>query len=214
MHALALTGLLGSGKTSLLLGLVERLTARGERVAIVENERGSIPVDGPYLEMQGVSVRQISAGCVCCDLAAPLLWTVELLVQRYRPRWLFLEASGVADAVALRASLVDSVRPGIDWRFITLVDAPRFGRMWADPYGLGHLIDGQAAVADLLLLTKADAVDRTRLLAAAHTLGGVIRPGVRVLPFAATDPMHPEMVLRAIEEDVLCLPRATPSVVS
>src|SRR3712207_7449337 len=68
MRCIAFTGFLGSGKTTAILKVAEALGARNERVAIVENERGAIGVDGPYLESQGLGVREISDTCVCCDI--------------------------------------------------------------------------------------------------------------------------------------------------
>ena len=79
MRCIAFTGFLGSGKTTAILAVAEALTARYERVAIVENERGSIGVDGPYLEAQGLGVREISDSCVCCDIQSNLGHTVRLI---------------------------------------------------------------------------------------------------------------------------------------
>lgn len=211
MNAIVLTGFLGTGKTTLLLAVVERLLAHGARVAIIENERGSVGVDGPFLQSHGLTVREIRAGCVCCDLAMPLRQTVEILQQRFQPEWLFLEASGVAHADKLRRGLeVDT--PWIDWKFIGLVDAARFARLWNDQYGIGLLVRPQVAQADLLVLTKTDMVDEDRLLATAAEVRQ-LRPDVPVLPFAADDPICTTLLVRALEE-YLCIPQQPPQNVS
>jgi len=204
MNAIALLGFLGSGKTTLLLSLVDRLVARGERVVIVENERGSIGVDGRYLQLQGLNVQEIRAGCVCCDLALPLRLTVNALARRYAPQWLFLEASGVAHADELRRSLDQTAAAVPDWKFISLIDVARFSKLWSELYGLGSLIRPQVAHADLLVLTKTDTVNRDRVLA---TLAAVrqLRPDVPVLPFAAGDSDCTGTLLRAVEH-TLCTP--------
>lgn len=203
MNALVFTGFLGTGKTTTLLAVVQRLLQRGERVAIIENERGSVGVDGPFLEAQGLNVQQISAGCVCCDLTLPLRLTVNVLARRFEPQWLVLEASGVAHADELRRSLQHRDMIDLDWKFVMLIYVARFAKLWSDRYGLGSLVRPQVAQADLLVLTKTDTVNRDRLLATAAAVRQ-LRPDVPVVPFAADDPACVTLLLRAIEE-YLCL---------
>jgi len=210
MHAVVLTGFLGTGKTTLLLAVVEQLLARGERVAIIENERGSVGVDGPFLHAQGLTVREIRAGCVCCDLSMPLRWTVDLLQRQVAPDWLFLEASGIAHADALRRGLqLDT--GDIDWKFAGLIDVARFGKLWGDRYGIGTLIRPQVAQADLLVLTKIDTVNEDRLLATAATVRQ-LRPDIPVLPFAADDPHCTTLLVRALKEYLCTTPDLPPNV--
>ncbi|MBL7005961.1 MAG: hypothetical protein ISR78_02640, partial [Spirochaetia bacterium] len=76
MQILIISGFLGSGKTTLLLGLSEFLVRRGERVAIIENEVGEIPVDSSCLKAQGLTVRELYAGCICCSLREDLQKTI------------------------------------------------------------------------------------------------------------------------------------------
>jgi G3E family GTPase len=204
MNAIILTGFLGTGKTTLLLSIVERLLERGARVAIIENERGSVGVDGPFLEAQGLTVREIRAGCVCCDLALPLRWTVDILQRKFDPEWLFLEASGVAHADELRRGLQSDTN-GIDWKFLSLIDVARFAKLWGDQYGIGFLIRPQVAQADLLVLTKIDTVNEDRLLATAAAVRE-LRPDIPVLPFAADDPPCTTLLVRALEEYLCTTP--------
>lgn len=207
MNAIVLTGFLGTGKTTLLLAIVERLLQRDARVAIIENERGSVGVDGPFLEAQGLAVREIRAGCVCCDLALPLRLTVDVLQRKFAPDWLFLEASGVAHADELRRGL-QSEASEIDWKFVGLIDVARFAKLWGDQYGIGFLIRPQVAQADLLVLTKTDQVDQERLMATAATVRQ-LRPDIPVLPFAADDQSCATLMMRALDE-YLCIPPEQP----
>jgi G3E family GTPase len=208
MNAIVLTGFLGTGKTTLLLSVVERLLQRGARVAIIENERGSVGVDGPFLQAQGLTVREMRAGCVCCDLTLPLRLTVDILQRQFQPEWLFLEASGVAHADELRRGL-DADTNGIDWKFLGLIDVARFAKLWSDQYGIGFLIRPQVAQADLLVLTKTDTVNDDRLLATASTVRQ-LRPDIPVLPFAADDQSCTTLLVRALEE-YLCITPELPS---
>ncbi|WP_029215120.1 GTP-binding protein [Kallotenue papyrolyticum] len=199
MRAVVLTGFLGTGKTTLLLALVERLLARDVRVAIIENERGSIGVDGPFLAAQGLRVRELRAGCVCCDLRLPLRMTVQLLAQRFAPQWLFVEASGVAHADELRRALSHPDLLAWEWRMLALIDVARFARLWSARDGLDTLVRPQVTTADLLVLTKTDTVNRDRLLATAAAVRQ-LRPDIPVLPFRCDEPATVTLILRALEE--------------
>lgn len=200
MHkAIVLTGFLGTGKTTVLLAAALRLTERDQYVAIIENERGTIGIDGRYLTRQGLTVRELRAGCVCCDLSLPLQMTVHALKTTYDPDWLLVEASGVARATALRASLRTPGLSDLPWRFVTVLDAPRFQRMWADTSGIGGLLREQLAVADLIVLTKAEQLTTEQLAETAHAVRE-LRSGVPVIPFSADDELAARLLVRALEE--------------
>jgi G3E family GTPase len=197
MPAIALTGFLGTGKTTLTLALATTLSEQGARVAIIENERGGIGVDGAYLAAHGLTVREIRAGCVCCELTQPLRTTIRLLRESFNPDWLLLEASGVANADALRRNLEHPPVDGIAWTFLALIDATRFRKLWAEQYGLGMLIRPQVAQADLLVLSKVDTVSAVQ---AKQTLNELQRqrPEIVCLPYAESD----QQTLRTIVEQL------------
>jgi G3E family GTPase len=197
VRALAITGFLGTGKTTLTLALATALSTSGRRVAIIENERGGIGVDGAYLEANGLTVREIRAGCVCCELVLPLVQTVAALRDGFAPDWLLLEASGVANADALRESLA---QPGIDeigWDFLAALDAARFERLWSERHGLATLVRPQVAQADLLVLTKIERLSEDAMLAVAERVQD-LRPDVPVLPFIPDDDACAAEILAAL----------------
>jgi G3E family GTPase len=200
VQALAITGFLGTGKTTLTLALATALADRGARVAIIENERGGIGVDGAYLEAHGLTVREIRAGCVCCELVLPLRRTVEALRDGFQPDWMLLEASGVANADSLRASLEQPRIGDQAWTFLALIDAARFTKLWHERYGLGTLIRPQVAQADLLVLTKVDAVGRRQAALVLRDLQR-LRPEIATVAFAADHPGATTALLRALKVD-------------
>ncbi|MBA3945289.1 MAG: hypothetical protein H0X37_12085 [Herpetosiphonaceae bacterium] len=202
MRCIAFTGFLGSGKTSVILATARALGARGQRVAIIENERGAIGVDGPYLEAQGLGVREISDTCICCDLQSSLGHTVRLIDSLYHPEWLLLEPSGVAHPDELANTIEDDAMPGTEWRLVALLDAIRFGRLWADQAGLGYLLRWQIERAELVLLTKTDAVAAEQQALIEATISGV-RPEVKIVPLTRS-PEAGELVLAALEEVAAC----------
>ncbi len=202
MQCIAFTGFLGSGKTTVILRTAQALGARQARVAIIENERGAIGVDGPYLESQGLGVREISDTCVCCDIQSNLGHTVRLIDSLYHPGWLLLEPSGVAHPDELANTIEDDVMPGTRWTLVGLLDAVRFGKLWADQAGLGYLLRWQIERAELVLLTKTDAVTPEQQRSIAAIIDGV-RPGVRVVPLGR-DSAVGETVLAALAEIGVC----------
>ncbi len=203
MRCIAFTGFLGSGKTTAILVAAEALGARNERVAIVENERGAIGVDGPYLESQGLGVREISDTCVCCDIQSNLGHTVRLLESLYQPTWILVEASGVAHPDELANTIEDEAIEGTVWTMVALIDAVRWQRLWADKAGLGYLLRWQVERADVVLLTKSDAVAREQLAAIAAEMR-TVRPELDPVPIILHQPEAGARIIAAVEEAVIC----------
>src|SRR3712207_1850905 len=186
MRCIAFTGFLGSGKTTAILQVAGALQARGERVAIIENERGAIGVDGPYLEAQGLGVREISDSCVCCDIQSNLGHTVRLLDSLYRPTWVLVEASGVAHPDELANTIEDEAIEGTTWSVVGLIDAARWPRLWPDRAGLGYLLRWQVERADVVLISKSDVVSEDQLDQIVAEMRSV-RPNVEPIPLVLSN---------------------------
>ncbi len=203
MRCVAFTGFLGSGKTTAILQLAGLLGSRGERVAIVENERGAIGVDGPYLESQGLGVREISDTCVCCDIQSNLGHTVRLLESLYHPTWILVEASGVAHPDELANTIEDEAIEGTVWSMVALIDAARWSRLWPDRAGLGYLLRWQVERADVVLITKADAASEEQIKQMVAEMR-LVRTGVEPIPVVLSESRAATQLLAALEEAVTC----------
>jgi len=154
-----LTGFLGSGKTTLLNRLVCQPAMRGALVII--NEFGSIGLDHLLVAHTAETIVEMNSGCLCCtirgDLARTLreaLWRFSRAGRRQFDR-VVIETTGLADpapilhtlmadAVLLRHYRLDGVVTTVD-----LVNG-------ADTLDRQPESVRQAAVADVLLLTKGD----------------------------------------------------------
>lgn len=203
MRCIAFTGFLGSGKTTAILAAAEALGARGERVAIIENERGAIGVDGPYLESRGLGVREISDTCVCCDIQSNLGHTVRLLDSLYHPGWVLVEASGVAHPDELANTIEDEAIEDTTWAMVTLIDAARWPRLWPDKAGLGYLLRWQVERADIVLLSKVDGLDQDRLdtmIAEMRT----VRPALEPIPIVLQRADAGAEIVDAVKEVIAC----------
>lgn len=157
-----LTGFLGAGKTTLINHLLQ--SHPDERIAIVENEFGSVGVDGGLLNRQGnVEVIEITNGCVCCSVRGELTEALhDLLARRDSGELnfdrLILETTGLADpAPVIQTFFVDDIlreRLLLD-AVITLVD----GEHAQIQLNEHRVAVSQVGFADRLILTKLDRID-------------------------------------------------------
>lgn len=154
-----LTGFLGSGKTTLLSKLIRR--PEFSRTAVIINEFGEISLDHLLVEKGDESVVQLRGGCLCCAIRGDLAATIEdLFARRARGEVtafdrIVVETTGLADPAPILQVLMDDpvllnlIRlDGV----IATVDAVN-GEASLDAH---EEAVKQAAVADRLILTKAD----------------------------------------------------------
>jgi G3E family GTPase len=161
MKITQIAGFLGCGKTTLLLKLSRMLLGDNERkVALVVNEIGEIPVDGKIMEESGMQVKDIGGGCICCEVASSFAKTLTQLYKAYKPDHVLVEPTGVAvpHQVKLAASMGGrdakiSLGPAI-----VLFDATRPAEL-LDMDMLGTLVTTQIKDADIIAISKVDAVD-------------------------------------------------------
>lgn len=59
-------GFLGAGKTTVILQLARRLSAKNARVGLITNDQSSGLVDTTMLKSHGFATEEITGGCFCC----------------------------------------------------------------------------------------------------------------------------------------------------
>ena len=154
-----LTGFLGSGKTTLLRrALVSpELTV----TAVIINEIGEIAIDHHLVDFVEGSVLELPGGCLCCAVREDLARTLRSLIERRDAREIrrfgriVIETTGLADPAPILFTL--GTDPMLDHRLrlasiVTLVDAVQ-GATTLDRFAEATR---QAALADLLVITKTD----------------------------------------------------------
>jgi G3E family GTPase len=153
-------GFLGSGKTTVIRQLARYLVEElKHQVVIIENEVGEVGIDDKLLQMDGFSVKEIFAGCVCCQLTSELTLTVNRLNEEFNPHWIILEATGVAKPDTIRDTLTKYAK-GIDLlHTIVIVDVSR----WLELHEVvSTLLETQVTSANWIFLNKLDeATDQT-----------------------------------------------------
>ena len=161
-----LTGFLGSGKTTLLNHLLRHPDMA--ETAVLVNEFGDIGIDHLLVESVDEEMVQLTTGCLCCTVQGDLTRALrELFLKRAKGeitkfRRVLIETTGLADPAPILHTLIND--PILAHRYfldgvISTVDGV---------HGMGQLARQtecrkQTAVADRIVITKTDMVDKTSL---------------------------------------------------
>ena len=154
-----ITGFLGVGKTSTILHLLENKPGN-ERWAVLVNEFGEIGIDGSLFEgqrgdKQGVVIREVPGGCMCCAAGLPMQVALNQLLVKARPDRLLIEPTGLGHPKeVLNVLLSTHYRESLSLqKTLTLVDA----RNLSDSRYTSHeTFNQQIAVADTVVGNKLD----------------------------------------------------------
>ncbi|GHH37353.1 CobW family GTP-binding protein [Streptomyces candidus] len=168
-----LAGFLGSGKTTLLNHLLKR--SRGTRIGAIVNDFGAIEIDAMAVAGQlGDSTVSLGNGCLCCAVDASELdvYLEKLAQPEAGIDVIVIEASGLAEPQELVRMVLASENPRVVYGgLVEVVDAAEFGATRERHPEIARHV----AVADLIVLNKADRVateDLVRLRAELGALGG------------------------------------------
>ncbi len=154
-----ITGFLGVGKTSAILQLLKNKPAN-ERWAVLVNEFGEIGVDGSMLkgqlsEQQGVYIREVPGGCMCCAAGVPMQVALNQLLMRAKPDRLLIEPTGLGHPKEVMQVLSAKHYQAVLslHKTLTLVDA----RNLSDVRYTSHdTFNQQIAMADIVIGNKLD----------------------------------------------------------
>jgi G3E family GTPase len=164
MKIAQIAGFLGSGKTTLLITIAKDLVKRGHRIAIIVNDVGEINVDAKFIESYGLKAKEISGGCICCQIAGSFANTLAILHDSFKPDIVIVEPSGVAIPWGLkRAAEYSEAETDVVIEHapvVTLVDATRID-MLID--AVKRLVETQIREADVCLINKVDAATQEQI---------------------------------------------------
>jgi dihydroorotase len=190
--ATLLTGFLGSGKTTVLNHVLKQPGMAA--TAVIVNEFGEIGLDHLLVERSSEDVVLLNSGCLCCTVRNDIVDTLtSLFVDRAKGKipWftrVVIETTGLADPAPILHTLI--TEPIVAARYtldgvVTTVDLVNgAGTLDRQPEAVK-----QAAVADRLLLTKADLAEPAARQRFEARLAA-INPSAPLIPVArgAVDP--------------------------
>ncbi|SPU53824.1 CobW family GTP-binding protein [Bordetella trematum] len=166
-----LTGFLGSGKTTLLNRWLRasdamRLSAPADTLVIV-NELGEVGVDHTLIRHVDGRVVVLAGGCICCSVAGSLVDTLRemfllALQRRIRPfRHVIIETTGIASPAPVLFTLRHDAFLAERYVYqgaVALADAQHLPGQLRARDGVAQAAAQQIALADLVLVSKADLV--------------------------------------------------------
>ncbi|AOR23328.1 CobW family GTP-binding protein [Clostridium taeniosporum] len=121
------SGFLGAGKTMLIKNLLSN-KIYDENTVIIENEFGEVGIDGTILKERNIEIKEINSGCICCQVTGNFIDSVLEIIDKYNPKNIIVEPSGVAKLSEILNILNKNHykdKFSIN-RIITVVDAQRY----------------------------------------------------------------------------------------
>lgn len=179
-----IAGFLGSGKTTLLNRLIQHPGMSD--AAVIVNEFGEIGIDHALVDSALDNAVVMDSGCLCCTIRGDLIDTISELFAKADegaiPRFakILIEPTGLADPAPI-VNAIDQMdalgEPCERAAIVTLVDG-RQGARQLDRY---EEAARQIAVADVVLVSKADLIDEEIVRSLAGRIDA-LNPGAPVRP--------------------------------
>ena len=162
------SGFLGAGKTTLIRKLIAE-GYQGEKLVLIENEFGEIAIDGGFLKDAGVEINEMNSGCICCTLVGDFTKALKKVMDDFAPDRILIEPSGVGKLsdVAKAVERVEGAHIGAK---VTVVDAGK-AKMYMRNFG--EFFNDQVQNADLIVLSRTDSANSTKVLTAVELLKGL-----------------------------------------
>lgn len=156
-----ISGFLGAGKTTFIKKLIQDLYTTDE-VVILENEFGRINIDQETLGREGLIIKPIQAGCICCSSSMDLSKGIEEIIREYHPERIIVEPTGIAKLSEIKKLLkMEEIDQACEIdHIITIVDAKnyRMRTMISKDF-----FEDQIRASEVMFLSKTDQMDSDKL---------------------------------------------------
>ena len=153
-----ITGFLGAGKTSTILGLLSQ-KPKHETWAVIVNEFGEIGIDGSLLRAQtkndDVVVLEVTGGCMCCSAVFSMDLALSQILHLVAPERLLIEPTGLGHPIEILETLsAEAYKSTLSiQQTVAVVDA----QMMSSGTNTQHPnFDQHLAIADLIVANKSD----------------------------------------------------------
>ena len=184
-----LSGFLGAGKTTVLSHILNN--REGKKVAVIVNDMSEINIDSAIVQNE-VSLNrseeklvEMSNGCICCTLREDLLEEVNNLAADGRFDYLVIESTGISEPLPVAETFTFADEEGVSLSdvadldtMVTVVDAVNFLKDYDeakylqqteeslgedDERSVADLLIDQVEFADVILISKTDLVDDSKI---------------------------------------------------
>lgn len=163
-------GFLGSGKTTLIWKVAERLIANGKRVGLVTNDQAPELVDSELLRRQQLSVSEVAGSCFCCNFNG---FTDAVKAVRQEAKADIVMAEPVGSCADLSATILQPLKKYWNTELsvsplTVLADPSRLESiLHAGKGGLhedaAYIFGKQLEEADIIVITKTDTLTSEHL---------------------------------------------------
>ncbi|MGG3800004.1 CobW family GTP-binding protein [Metabacillus fastidiosus] len=157
-----ISGFLGSGKTTVLVKMIQKFKEQGRKLGIILNELGDECVESHLF--RGEKIYELLNGCICCSIQEDLRKTLDIfMTQNNTVDVLLIEGTGVADPIEIANTLL---HPFYIDKFklksiISLVDASHYFEyqsIFSSTKEIRYLLRDQIISADCIILNKTDLI--------------------------------------------------------
>lgn len=156
-----LTGFLGSGKTTVLLNILDIL--KEEKVGVIQNEFGKLSVDGIILKRNNIEIVEINRGSIFCSCLKISFAQALAEMSKLDLKYLFVESSGLADPSNVEEILEGvKVLEGDMYNFkgvLCLVDGVNFMDQLQDL----ETVNRQLKHCNIAIINKIDLINENQL---------------------------------------------------
>jgi len=173
-----ITGFLGVGKTTAIRHLLQTKPAE-EKWAVLVNEFGEVGIDGALLNADGIAVKEVPGGCMCCAVGVPSRVALNNLIREQNPDRILIEPTGLAHPKQVLQQFSGvAYKEVLDMRAVVCLVDP-----WclSDPQFMElPAFHDQIAMADVLVATKVDIADPAHVQRFEHFAGELSPAKARV----------------------------------
>ncbi|WP_100333314.1 CobW family GTP-binding protein [Bacillus alkalisoli] len=160
-----ISGFLGSGKTTVLLHMLQHFKSQNKKPAVILNELGNENVEGHLFKDH--KIVELLNGCICCTIQEDLKTTIkELNIEEIDV--LLIEGTGVANPLEIKDAILDPLF--IDkyelYSMVSIVDASHYleyQSFFTSSKDIRELLKEQVVSASFLIINKIDLVTKGQL---------------------------------------------------
>ncbi len=200
-----LSGFLGSGKTTVLLKMIEAAKRNNQKPGVILNELGETNVESHLFEDE--RVHELLNGCICCTIQDDLKNTLSEFISANKKEpvdVLFIEGTGVANPVEIKEAVISAEY--IDYlelkSIISLVDASHYldyQSIFSSSKEIRTLLKEQISSSTLVVLNKVDLVEQKELSKIESKITAVINEGTPIFKTSYGEVPLDELFMTRVE---------------